>query len=194
MSYFSIDDDGLVDRIRELVHQDTTDEELLAAVAEALKSATYGSALGSLIFNLADINLQSTIDGHEASLRQAIEAEVEAEYEAEFQRVEREYESDATYDFIEERFLSEPRFRGRLLNRIRRDKRVKSVKKYLRCSNTLKNCDTESILALLFEQHSRELLERFRGKSFRSSCKSIETDYAKKLRANLCRMKPICSP
>lgn len=163
MAYYS-DDEGLLDRIRELCEQDATDEDLLESIVQAFKEAPEDSALGKLLLEQADINLQAALDAQARNIEKEIEAQVEAEYETEFQRVEREYETQATYDLIEKRFLSEPRFRDRVLNRIRSD--LSESRKLCEVpplfERALATCDQDTVVSLLLEGHASELIERFR--------------------------------
>lgn len=163
----SDDDDGLglPDRIREMCNEDATDDELIEVIAQSFRDAAEDSALKQLLFELADIDLQGALDAHERNIRDEIEAQAEARYEAELQRVKRDYESGATYDLIEERFLCEPQFRERVLKRIRRD--LSECKELGKISplfdRALAGCDQDDLVSLLLEQHKPELLERFRG-------------------------------
>jgi hypothetical protein len=163
MPYSWSDEDGLPDRIREICSQDTTDEKLLELLAECFRDLSSNSALKTVLFDLADIELQAALDAHEQNIRCQIEAEVEAEYDAELETAKREYESRATYDLIEERFLSEPQFRERVLSRIRKDLSESKVHGFVSplFERVLDSCDEGALISFLMENHRPELVEKF---------------------------------
>ena len=163
MRYSWSDDDGLTDRIREMCDKEATDEELLEVIGQYFRDASDDSALTKVLLDLADIELQGALDAHERNIRCEIETAVEAKYDVALDEVKREYESRATYDLIEDRFLSEPQFRERVLSRIRRDlsesKELGDVSPLF--DRALDGCNQDTLISLLLEEHRPELLEKF---------------------------------
>ena len=164
MSYSSDECEELVENLRELCHKNAHDKEIIELITNTIKDSPINSYFYDLVTKAADVNLQDALNLQKNNIRYEIETRLEAEYEIKVEKIEHDYETLATYDLIENRFLSEKRFRDRILNRIRSDltrsKENGEVPELF--DRALAVCDHQVIISMLLEKFSNELVEKFR--------------------------------
>ena len=181
------DCDEFVHRIRKLCRRDARDEEFVELISQALRGEFYAGAIRRLIYECADIDLQGALERHEQQIRADIEAEIEAQYNEEFHRIKQEYEDKATYQLIEKRFLSDAKFRERVLRRIRDDldesKSKGEISKLFEL--TLEYCDQESIVDLLIKDFADDLMYRFQSEIIAGLTAKFEPDIRKEIKHQL---------
>jgi hypothetical protein len=185
--YYFDETDSLVEVIREICNEGAPDEKIIEVISDALRASPRSSYFGKLVSEVADVHVQSALELQEYQIRADIEAQLEAEYDLKSEELHKQYETHAIYDLIEHRFLTEQRFRDRVLNRIRHDliKRNEMGEVPEIFNRALAKCDKEVIISMLLEQCSNELIERFHKEIIERLIKEREHEFKEEIIAKL---------